>query len=157
MKRFVLIEGEIQPYTTTTHRAKWAGRPEYERYKAYKQKVVLACQRAMALSGWDMIEKGIPLRLAVIYNAGQEQGRSTFHVRDMTNILKGTEDGAQGVLYGNDSWVDQEMGFRVLTQEKEDRLLLVVEPVEEGEPTFYSWLYEVYWMAKSIWGFDVGE
>lgn len=141
----ILVRGEVVPYTTTTRDSRW--RERYRRYGRFKGRVKSAVVEQMYHAGIKMSEQE-PLRLAVVCNK-----RSGLHQMDMTNILKGTEDGAQHKAYANDGWVDQEAAMRALAPDLEDdAILLIIQPIDEGPERFSDWLAEVEKTALE-WGF----
>jgi len=146
MPRMVfLFTRSVVPYTTTTYKGKYVPGTAYQDYAFFKRMVAGDIQADMAANGWERSE-GVPLRLAVVYNRGVTS--VGLHKRDMTNILKGTEDAAQKHAYRNDAWVDQEIAMRANSENLEDLLLLVVQPIREGPPAFSDWVKEVEQIAK---------
>lgn len=141
-----LVKGRVQPWTTTTYKGKFAEGTKYKVYQAFRDRVTVAVNETMQLEGWTMSD-GVPLRIAVVYNAGDES--PGLHQRDLTNITKGTEDGAQHKAYRNDAWVDQEAAMRAKVDREEDRLLLFVQPISEGPERFSDWLLLVEVAAQS--------
>lgn len=146
MPRMVfLFAREVRPYTTTTYKGKFVAGTAYQDYSIFKQRVAGDVSADMAANGWERSE-GQPLRIAVIYNRGVTS--VGLHRRDLTNILKGTEDAAQKVAYKNDAWTDQEIAMRANSEQVGDLLLLVVQPIIEGPKRFSKWVHQVEEIAE---------
>jgi len=90
----------------------------------------------MLESGMDQMYPRVPLRLALFLCVPQSVG----HKRDISNVLKGVEDGIQHVVYENDSWIDQVVVTRTIG--KEHRAVAVLEPVQDGPPDFATWIVQ---------------
>ena len=97
--RYTLV-GPIKPYVHRTHRGKYSDRADA--YHASQNVIRWQLKQQMRDAGVDIIPKGVPLRLRIDVTVPSSMG----HRCDCTNLQKGIEDAAQGVVFENDCWVD---------------------------------------------------
>jgi Holliday junction resolvase RusA-like endonuclease len=90
--------GPIVPFTHRTAYGKYSARAH--RYHESQNAIRWQLRNQMQLNGWTMIERGRPLALRIHVT------RPAIHNLDATNLQKAIEDAAQGVVFENDSWVD---------------------------------------------------
>jgi Holliday junction resolvase RusA-like endonuclease len=143
-KLVVPLRIDLFPYVRTTQRQKWVD-PAYQKYSNAKQQIRAATVDAMNRQGIEQFARE-PLRLALFINVPK-----AMHRRDLSNILKGVEDGAQHAAYKNDAWIDQIVTTRYQVEGKEARAVMIVQPVSDGPYMFSNWVDEAIDTALD-WG-----
>ena len=138
---------DLYPYVRTTQKQMFKD-PNYHKYDNAKKQIRAATVDALSRAGLDMMPK-VPLRMALFVNV---PGR--LHGRDLSNVLKGVEDGAQHAAYDNDAWIDQIVASRHLVEDREQYVLMIVQPISEGPARFSKWHVEVEDLAIE-WGLFV--
>lgn len=142
MSRLIVVfKTDLYPYVRTTKRQMYVD-PAYQKYHAAKQQIRAATADAMYFDEIAKLPK-VPLRLALFVNVP-----GAMHRRDISNILKGVEDGAQHAAYDNDAWIDQVAAVRVQVENREQKAIMIVQPVEEGPASFSTWLAEMEQVAR---------
>ena len=129
----VLFKTDLYPAVRTTQRQKFRD-PAYAKYHAAKQQIAFAARLAMDDQGVEAFERE-PLRLALFVNMP-----GGMHRRDLSNVLKGVEDGLQHIIYANDAWMDQIFTTRAQVPDREQRAVAVIQPISEGPVSFLHWL-----------------
>lgn len=94
----MLLAGPIVPYTRMTQGSMWNARSK--RYLQSQDALRVQMQNQMALNGWRMYHKGIPLRVRIHFGW-------CLHNRDIDNETKAVLDAAKGILFADDRWVDE--------------------------------------------------
>jgi Holliday junction resolvase RusA-like endonuclease len=140
----VLFKIDLYPYVRTTRRQMFKD-PAYQKYHNAKQQIRAATVDAMNRGGIEKMPKE-PLRLALFVNVPK-----ALHRRDLSNILKGVEDGAQHAAYDNDAWIDEIAACRRQVEDEEARAIMIVQPVSDGPYMFSDWVDEAIDTALD-WG-----
>lgn len=140
----VIFKTDLYPYVRTTQRQKFVDRA-YQMYRASQDQIAAAVVDAMSRQGIGKFGRE-PLRLALLVNVP-----GNMHQRDLSNVLKGVEDGAQGHAYDNDGWIDQVYTRRYLADDRAPRALLALQPISDGPGSFRDWIKEVEILAMD-WG-----
>lgn len=140
----VLFKIDLYPYVRTTRRQMFKD-PAYQKYSNAKQQIRAATVDAMNRGGIEKMPKE-PLRLALFVNVPK-----ALHRRDLSNILKGVEDGAQHAAYDNDAWIDEIAACRRQVEDEEARAIMIVQPVSNGPYMFSDWVDEAIDTALD-WG-----
>ena len=96
------IIGKIVPYTRMTQKSKYVNK-QAKRYLEWKDDFGWQIKQIMLDNNWEMIPHPIPLHLRVIY---QIPGSRVTRF-DLSNLVKGIEDAIQGIVFENDSAVEQ--------------------------------------------------
>lgn len=141
MRLIVVFLIDLYPYVRTTRRQMYVD-PAYQKYDAAKKHIRAATVDAMNRQSVEQFAKE-PLRLALFVNVPQ-----ALHKRDLSNILKGVEDGMQHTIFSNDAWIDQVVVARALVTDREQRAVAVIQPVSDGPASFFDWLADVEKVAK---------
>lgn len=143
----ILFKVDLYPYVRTTQKQMFKD-PDYQKYDNAKRQIRASAVDAMGRAGIDKMPKE-PLRFALFVNVP-----ARLHGRDLSNVLKGVEDGAQHAAYDNDAWIDHIVASRYLVRGKEQRAIMVVQPASEGPARFSHWHVEVEDLAME-WGLTV--
>lgn len=99
-KLTLYVPGDIYPYTRTTMRQKFVDEA-YAKYTASQCAIRQIVREMMADNDLSPMPDGTPLRLGIIFTV-----KRRLHKRDLSNMVKAVEDALQGVLFGNDAWID---------------------------------------------------
>ena len=113
------LKGKFKPYVRMTQASKWV-QPDAVQYLASKEDIGRQLAQQMAANDWDMLPGQTPLWVSI--NIEHQGG---FHNRDLDNELKAFLDGANGIVYPDDRWIDW---VKVQRQRgKENKVRMVVE------------------------------
>ena len=115
-----IIHGRFIPYVRMTQRSKWVD-PRAQRYLASKDR--LAWEYRLQMNGAGLFER-TPLRVSIdITMIGG------LHRCDLDNQQKALVDAAQGIVFGNDCWVDE---FGKVTRKlgEEDMVKIEIERIQ---------------------------
>ena len=93
----MLLAGPVVPYTRMTQGSLWTERSK--RYLASQEALRVQMQNQMALNGWDMYPKEVPLKVRLVFGW-------CAHNCDLSNLLKAVEDAANKVMWADDRWID---------------------------------------------------
>ena len=141
---FVIFKIDLYPYVRTTQKQKFVDQA-YQKYRTSQMQIRAATVDAMVRQGIQKFGRE-PLRMALIVNVPEG-----MHRRDLSNILKGVEDGAQGVAYDNDAWIDESYSRRYQVEGREPRALMAIQPISESPVLFHAWVKAVEEHARE-WG-----
>ena len=114
------IIGRVIPYVRMTQRSKYKD-PQAKRYLAWKEAFGWELKAHMNALDYEMILKPIPLHIGVIYYLAEDR-RTRF---DLSNVIKGVEDAAQGIVFENDSEVDSITSTRYWNADEYKVILIV--------------------------------
>lgn len=120
----LLLEGDIYPYTRTTGRQKFVDLA-YKMYQASQNAIRVQAMAQMSATNTRKLPPSTPLRLGIVLVT-----KSGLHKRDLSNQFKAIEDALQGVVFGNDAWVDVALAERFLGPE--NRCLVFIDPIPPG-------------------------
>lgn len=115
-----IIHGKFVPYVRMTQRSKWVN-PRARAYLASKD--ALAWEYRRQMNGADLFER-TPLKVTIdiIMTGG-------LHRVDLDNQIKALMDSAQGVVFGNDCWID-EFGKVIRRLGDEDMVKIEIERIQ---------------------------
>lgn len=116
------IKGEIVPAVRMTQRGKWV-KPEAQAY--IKCKSDTARQARLQLPPGFVMFAQRPLRVTIHMSLTRN-----LHKRDFDNLQKSLTDPLQGIVYQNDSWIDESYFSKTLGAE-EDEAVIVIEVIDE--------------------------
>jgi Holliday junction resolvase RusA-like endonuclease len=118
------LPGEIKPYVRMTQRSRYS-EPQAIEYIASRNRLRDDMRTLMLASQWQMIPRGVPLRVTVLITWCR-------HNQDLDNIVKAVLDAANGVIYEDDCWVDRILAGRANPRGVPRRVDLVVQAIGEG-------------------------
>lgn len=103
----ITIPGRAVPWKAPEHGRTKDGHPISFSPKAYKTwKEVVAAHARVAMAGQDPLEGYLQILVSVcMHKKGQ--------IPDLTNMVKGIEDGLQKVVYNNDQMISVQVNRRV--------------------------------------------
>jgi Holliday junction resolvase RusA-like endonuclease len=96
--QFTLL-GHVVPAVRMTRRGKFTSK-RAQAYLAWQEAARWQIREQMTAHGWTMIPEGVPFMVRALFTPYQ-------HRSDLDNLVKGTMDAAQGVVFPNDSWCDE--------------------------------------------------
>ena len=100
MTKQYVIHGKVIPYVRMTRYGKFVNE-RAQQYMASQQAIALQIKNAMQPQG-KMFPDQTPLSVQVVFEMPER-----IHTSDLDNQAKAVIDAAQGILYKNDSWIDE--------------------------------------------------
>lgn len=119
--RFEIDGLRIIPYVRMTQAGKWV-KPRAMQYIARQDELAWELAATMRANDWSPFDR-TPLVVTIEITMP-----SRLHRQDLDNQEKAIIDAAQGIVYGNDLWIDEKHSRRLLGDEW--KITLEVEELE---------------------------
>jgi len=122
MVYYFSFKTRVVPHPRMTQRSKFVSK-QAKRYLAWKDELALKATERMAERGWRPLEEPVAVG-CVIWRKGKRKA-------DLKNLIASVEDALNGIVWLDDSQIQQYLFVKVKHDAKEDWLFLFVIGLRE--------------------------